>query len=207
MKQKKYCLIYYRATSQSEGFAGSVWVVKRYLPTALKPMEETNQTAEVHTKKVVQMHMFAKHFDDLLSQKIKRDDLIEFGRALEYDKVYLGKEVDSNECVTVEEFIPGEFVKYINNNGLSPEENSVYLEKGQCLAHFSYEKASHKLMVLDIQGTGHKLYDHKIASSELCDNDEHLFCTENLCHMAIGTFISSHECNVYCKSLGFNALM
>ena len=49
--------------------------MKRYLPEALKEIQDTGQTAEVHTKKVVQMHMLAKNFANQLAQKIKKDGL------------------------------------------------------------------------------------------------------------------------------------
>ena len=61
-------------------------------------------------------------------------------------------------------------------------------------------------MVLDIQGTAHKVYDPEIASSELVDNEEFLFCTANLSQTAIDDFITSHDCNIYCKSLGLPEL-
>ena len=39
----------YRATSHNEAFAGKTWVAKRYLPEALKTIDDTGQTAEIHT--------------------------------------------------------------------------------------------------------------------------------------------------------------
>ena len=84
--------------------------------------------------------------------------------------------------------------------------DSAFSQKAECLAHFSYEKSSHKLMVLDIQGISHKVYDPDIASSELVDNEEFLFCTGNLSQTAIDGFITSHDCNIYCKSLGLPEL-
>lgn len=180
--------------------------MKKYLPEALKIIEETGQTVEIHTKKVVQMHTLAKNFADQLALKVQKDDLLEFGQALQYGKLYFGKELDNGEFVTVEEYIDGNFVKYLNNNGMVCVKTSALSEKAECLAHFSYEKSSHKLMVLDIQGTGHKLYDPEIASSELLENDEFLFCTGNLSQTAIDTFIGSHRCSIYCKSLGLPEL-
>lgn len=146
--------------------------MKKYLPEALKVIEETGQTVVIHTKKAVEMHTLAKNFADQLALKVQKDDFIEFGQALQYGKLYFGKELDNGEFVIVEECIDGNVIKYLNN-------------KAECLAHFSFEKSSYKLMVLDIQGTGHKLYDPEIASSELLENDEFLFCTGNLSQTAI----------------------
>ena len=64
------------------------------------------------------MHTLSNNFDDQVAQKIQKEDLIEFGQALQYGKVYSGKEMDSDEFVTVEEYIEGDFVKYLNNNGM-----------------------------------------------------------------------------------------
>ena len=65
-----------------------------------------------------------------------------------------------NEFITVEEFIAGEFVKYINNTGkLCTEPNDQYGQKAECLAHFSFVKSDKKLILLDIQGSGANLYD------------------------------------------------
>ena len=85
---------------------------------------------EIHTKKVVQMHSLAKNFADQLAQK---DDLIEFGQALQYGKLYFGKELDNGEFVTVEEYIDGNFVKYLNNNGMVCIKTSALSEKAECL--------------------------------------------------------------------------
>jgi hypothetical protein len=40
-----------------------------------------------------------------------------FGEVFRYNKIYLGKEVNG-DFVTVEELVDGEFVKYINNDGI-----------------------------------------------------------------------------------------
>ena len=153
------------------------------------------------------MYMLTKNFANQLAQKIKKDDLLEFGQALQYGKIYFGKDLDKGDCVTVEEYIDGNFVKYINNTGMVCNKSTLS-EKAQCLAHFSYEKSYHNLMVLDIQGTGHKLYDPEIASLELVENDEFLFSTNNnnLSQTAIDCFVSYHHCNIYSKSLDLQEL-
>ena len=48
--------------------------------------------------------------------------------------------MSGGDYVTIEEFIDGVFV----------------CDKAQCFAHFTYEKSQGKLMVLDVQGAGHK---------------------------------------------------
>ena len=76
-----------RATSCTETFVETTWVVKRYLPTALEIISDAHLTTEMHTKKVVQMHMLAKNFADQLAQQVKKNGLVDFGQPLQYGKV------------------------------------------------------------------------------------------------------------------------
>ena len=59
-------------------FMGTTWVIKRYLPSAVKRINSIGQTVQQHTQKVVQMHLLSQ-----LEQKIVEKQ---------------------GECVTVEEF-------------------------------------------------------------------------------------------------------
>ena len=61
--------------------------------------------------------------------------------------------VFKKQPVTIEEFVQGEFHKYVNNNGFhipstSVEFDEVY-EKAQCLVHHSYQISEKKLLVDD----------------------------------------------------------
>ena len=52
--------------------------------------------------------------------------------------------------------------------------------------------------MLDIQGSGHTLFDPDIATSELFDKDsEMLFCSGNLSMVAIKNFVKEHQCNKF----------
>ena len=55
-------------------------------------------------------------------------------------------------------------------------------------------KSGEKLVVLDIQGNGYRLYDPGIASTELVVENELLFCVSNLSNTAIHTFLGNHKC-------------
>ena len=65
--------------------------------------------------------------------------------------------------VSIEEYIDGDFIKYINNNGDVCEKGTV-CDKAEAFVHFTHEKSEGKLFVLDIQGAGYTLYDPEIAS-------------------------------------------
>ena len=202
----------FKAKSVTQGFASSTWVVKKYLPTALDVIEATNQTVEQHTRKVVQMHMLARNFEAKLHEELEKKDVHDlYGEALKYNMVYFGRMADSGEFVTVEEFIEGKFQKYMNNTGemCKTVSASVPAQKAESLAHFSYEKSEHKLLVVDMQGSGNHLCDPEIASQDLYSHDidnEFLFSAGNLTYNAINTFTETHKCNTYCRLLDLKEL-
>ena len=80
--------------------------------------------------------------------------------------------LNTGEYVTVEEFVPGTFVKYLNNDGRICGEVTDMHKKASSLVHFSFIKSNKKLMVVDIQGCGHSLFDPEIASSDLFYNND-----------------------------------
>ncbi len=196
----------FKATSKHPEFNGSTWVIKRYIPEALKCIEDTGQTIEGHNLKVVQMHLLARNFTLQLQEDIKKNDAsATFGKVLKYRKLFHGV-TENNEYVTVEEYIPGQVTKYINNDGLCCVDTSdVTCQKAQCLSHYSYEKSEKRLIVLDIQGNGCDLYDPEIASAELIDADKQfLYCTGNLSRVAIDNFKNNHKCNHFCQVVGLS---
>ena len=196
----------FQASSTTPGYHNCKWVVKKYLQAAIDNIEAVKQTVEQHTKKVVQMHMLAKNISAKLQNELAKEDaLVVYGETLKYKKVFMGK-MEGSEFVTVEEFIEGGFIKYINNNGELSVNDSEILKKAESLAHFSYERSEKELMVLDMQGSGYHLFDPEIASQKLIEDEEVLFSTGNLSTTAINNFISVHNCNMYCNLLGLQAL-
>ena len=191
----------FKVTSITDGFNGT-WVIKRYLPDALDTIQQLNQTVEEHTKKVVQMHILAKNFAEMLHKEATQESVDDFGLTLKFNRIYLCKFIDNGEVTTMEEFIEGSFRKYVNNTGLScVSESDEIGQKCQCLAHFRYVKSDRTLIVLDLQGSGHTLFDPKIATTEQYDNGELLFCAGNLSFYAIDAFKKHHKCNRFCKAI------
>ena len=123
---------------------------------------------------------------------------------MEYKKIFLGK--CSFGFVTIEEFIGGEFIKYINNNGILCGDASDGRKKAESLAHFSYEASQKELMLLDMQGCGYQLFDPEIATKELKDNDECLFSAGNLSSRAMSTFLGHHSCSLFCTLVGLEVI-
>ena len=106
-----------KAITKHPQFKGTTWVIKRYLPDAVKGINDIGQTVQEHTQKVVQMHLLARNFACQLEQKIVEKHAVDaFGKVSRYRKIYYGED-DKGEYVTVEEFIDGKFTKYLNNTG------------------------------------------------------------------------------------------
>eukprot|EP00112_Aurelia_sp_Birch-Aquarium-sp1_P003782 Seg14268.1 transcript_id=Seg14268.1/GoldUCD/mRNA.D3Y31 product="hypothetical protein" protein_id=Seg14268.1/GoldUCD/D3Y31 len=107
----------YKASPKHPDFKRTSWVVKHYLPGALKCIEETGQTIEEHSKKVVQMHLLARNITLQLEQAVRKtEDQDLFGEVPKYKKIIHGV-TEAGKNVTIEEYIKGSFVKYINNDG------------------------------------------------------------------------------------------
>ena len=203
----------YKAKTKHAQFSAANWVIKRYLQRTIDGIHTLGQTLEQHTRKVVQMHLLARNFASQLEKRIMKNHMQSaFGKFLKYNNIYYSEvegETDERKFVTIEEFIEGQFRKYINNNGERCVKGSdIVCEKAECLAHFSYEK-SEKLILVDIQGCGHDMCDPEIASAELHyseeqgdDPKEFLYCAGNMSTQAIGQFVKSHKCNVFCELAG-----
>ena len=103
----------------------------------------------------------------------------------------------------MEQFVEGEFVKFLNNTGAVCGEASEIRQKSESLTHFLYEKSDKQLMIVDVQGWGYNLYHPEIASREIMsDQSEQLmFAMGNLTTRAIDTFVVAHSCNKDCKLL------
>ena len=192
----------YKATTNHPKFKSKNWVLKRYLSEAVEGITNTGVSVKDHTKKAVQMHLLARNLASQLAKCLTPEAALNFGQTLQYRNVYYGETKD-NECVTIEEFIDGKFTKYLNNNGmLCVDPSDAVGQKAECLTHFSHAKSEGKLLLVDIQGSGHNLFDPEIASFKLYDETEMLFCAGNLSELAFDNFLAKHKCNTYCNLLG-----
>jgi hypothetical protein len=76
------------------------------------PVENTlEMSVEGHTKKQVQMHAVARNITQQFASKAPP----QFKETFAYGKVFYSS-LDGRP-VTVEEYVPGDFVKYVNNDG------------------------------------------------------------------------------------------
>ena len=112
----------------------------------------------------------------------------------------------------MEEFIHGQFAKYVNNDVNCKtfrlgDMKCVY-QKAQPLVHYSYELSKRKFMLLDIQGSMYNLYDPKIATSEFFDGKgEIYFCSGNLYKHAFSNFVKERVCSGYRGMLALETLL
>eukprot|EP00111_Clytia_hemisphaerica_P008671 TCONS_00025364-protein len=184
----------------NDGGKHSLYVVKKFKESSWEKVGKVYQMSlEQHTRKQIQMHMgaqaIANRYFKKLSLQNNRDEWFSYNDA--YYSVLDGLPV------TVEPYVPGKFIKYINNDGEigKSKVNKLFYDKAEALAHFSYQESDEKLMLLDIQGSGLTLYDPEIATAdEFVDTKgERFFCGGNLNGEAMDLFLHNHRCNIYCK--------
>ena len=184
----------HKLETSDKRFTGS-WLIKKFNETAIQTITiGFKQTLEEHARKVVQMSSLAAHF----ALKLGEINVPKF----KYVDTLYGRITDSDEYVTIEQEINGHFEKYLNNDGCCYSNKSIMVEKAECLAHFTFMKSEEQLLLTDIQGCGFVLTDPEIASSEISQEKEIMFCVGNYCRKAIKNFGLSHECNTWCKAAG-----
>ena len=158
-----------------------------------------------HSRKQYQNHALVRN----IAQRLKKYASTEFGVAFDYNRVYFA--MLDNCPVTVEEFVEGEFQKYVNNTGeymIPPnDELSTLYEKAQTLVHYCYFMSAGKSMLVDQQGAAYNLYDPKIATLELQNaaDQEPYFCAGNL-SVAFENFKKNHKCGVFCRLIELTEL-
>ena len=126
----------FRDEFEAEAISGirpGKYVLKRYKQNTTAPIIELFMSAEIHTRKAVQMNALARNFAQFMAQEKPE----EFGNTFLYTKVYFAKYCD--EYVTLEAYIDGEFCKYVNNGDilpLPPSKSDVGL-KALCYCHYT----------------------------------------------------------------------
>ena len=190
----------YTATPLS-GLSPGKYVLKKVQEQKVDEIEKLFKSIEEHTRKAVQMNALVRNFSLTLSSEAP----VEYGQVLSYTKVYFGKLY--GEFVTLEDYLEGEFQKYVNNTGEIFGKSELTL-KGESFCHYTYERSGQQLIVLDIQGVDHSLFDPEVASSTLIDSSDKtiLFCCGNLSTDAIDRFKEEHVCNKFCHMLKLNEM-
>jgi hypothetical protein len=123
-----------------------------------------------------------------------------------YARSWLLKLRDRGDLVcSVEEYLPGAYGKYSNNNGYVGKETSSTEERErntpQAFSHFTFVASDYRLMIVDIQGVNDSYTDPQIHTA-----DGRGFGAGNLGTFGMEKFLESHRCNEVCKWLGLQSI-
>ncbi|KAF0694645.1 Aste57867_14484 [Aphanomyces stellatus] len=125
---------------------------------------------------------------------------------VKYASSWLLKLRDRQDLIcSVEEYLPGVYVKYSNNNGFVGKDTSTTEERErntpQAFSHFTFVSSDYRLMVVDIQGVNDSYTDPQIHTA-----DGRGFGIGNLGTEGMEKFLESHRCNAVCRWLGLRSL-
>ncbi|KAJ7886927.1 kinase-like domain-containing protein [Mycena leptocephala] len=110
----------------------------------------------------------------------------------------------ADECMSLEPFIDGTYVKYNNNCGYVNEyiPDDRFNQAAQAFSHFTFERSRGSFLVSDLQGVGHVLTDPAIHTS---DPKRFLLAETNLGPEGFKFFFATHKCNGICTKLGLKS--
>ena len=134
----------FKEKSDDESFSGNTWLVKKYNASSKETFKKMGKTCEMQSRKAVQMNCLARYFSVSFSKAVL-EICEDFCECFNYKPVYFGK--INHKCVTVEEFLTGDFQKYINNNSSIFLNDLVITEKAKIFVHYTYEKSNNRLML------------------------------------------------------------
>ena len=174
----------------------------------------TGQTCVVKTYKAQRYAAFA---DDIKIAKIAKSIATEFNASQKPSKRQvifvipeLATVLSTASCVsplclgirpgdalTVEDYIPGDYEKFVSNNGTLKFHGTL-----SCFAHYSYWCSKERLIIVDLQGVrGDKSYtltDPAIHSKETVGGG---YGELDLGTVGIEAFFSTHKCEKACRGL------
>jgi len=106
----------------------------------------------------------------------------------------------SEECLSLEPFIEGEYVKYNGNNSYVNTEmaGDPTFEAAQAFSHFTYERSCGHFLICDIQGVGRTMTDPAIHAK---DPERFQLADTNIGKEGFKFFFATHECNDICRRL------
>jgi hypothetical protein len=112
--------------------------------------------------------------------------------------------VSGDECMSLEPFIEGTYIKYNNNCGYVNENNpdDRSNQAAQAFSHFTFERSRGCFLVSDLQGVGNILTDPAIHT---LDHERFKLADTNLNEEGFKFFFSTHVCNVICGKLGLKS--
>ena len=113
-------------------------------------------------------------------------------------------EGSSDECMSLEPYIEGKYVKYNNNCGYINKDNpdNPIHQAAQAFSHFTFERSQGQFLVSDLQGVGNVLTDPAIHT---LDPERFNLADTNLGPEGFKFFFATHVCNDICTKLGLKS--
>ncbi len=173
-------------TSEKPNYVKSV--VKQTIYKA-KEFNDIKYYKDIIENQVIASYLAKKFFDITKPEKSIR--------FIDVSLVYVS---ETDSYYTLEEYIDGDFVKWISNDGTINQD--IYSCTLDAFSHWSYIISKKYLLVTDLQGalvanSNYILTDPAITSPESPDR----FTNTNLGEDGIERFFKSHQCNHICKYL------
>ncbi|ENH63138.1 Myosin heavy chain kinase B [Fusarium oxysporum f. sp. cubense race 1] len=137
---------------------------------------------------------FALEFNGL----VKSSKPIDFITTLCLQDMSRGSKSDDN--LSLEPFIDGEYIKYNSNGAYVLEDDSnPFNEIAQAFSHFTFERSWGHFLVTDLQGVGNSFTDPAIQTK---DPERFKLGETNLGEEGFKFFFALHECKKTCRQLG-----
>jgi hypothetical protein len=110
----------------------------------------------------------------------------------------------ASECMSLEQFVEGEYVKYNNNASWVNEDlsNDSFSQVAQAFSHFTFERSWGLFLINDLQGVNHLLTDPAVQTR---DPERFKLHDTNLNEAGFKFFFIRHECNTFCHRLGLKS--
>ena len=187
----------YMAKCTTYPFKSKQRVIKNLNQSTIIHLNVFKISSESLTRKPVQMNTLAQYMAKSFRLTAEKANIsFHFISGKHFTATtYTMEKLGSIESVTIEELIPGKFVKYINNDG----SQSVFLLRNEChdktdvFIHYTCEMLQRNLVKLEIHGVGYSHCDPEISSEEnKTESEEHYFCFGNLSERVILNFTEKH---------------
>jgi hypothetical protein len=146
--------------------------------------------------------------EDMRSQVLCKAFALEFNTLTDEEKpidfiatsCFKGKSDAADDCLSLEPYIRGTYVKYNGNSGWVNESNprDHFSEVAQAFSHFTFERSQGRFLVCDLQGVGCILTDPAIHTR---DPERFKLTSTNLNDEGFKLFFLSHKCNAVCTKL------
>ena len=175
-------------------------VEMKYIAKLDKEINSSRNNLEGYSKELESIticHHISNEFDERIVNIIPKDQtniLLKYVHCYIYE---ITSPSPSHKYYYVENYLPGQYIKYNNNAGWAANDITEQTLVAQAFSHFSYQYTEGYLMIVDLQGVGGYLTDPQIHCL-----DEDKFGMGNLGYIGFIKFFLTHNCNKYCKALG-----